>query len=110
MNPFTMMILVGVMAVIITRRFQPLLAGAIGLALTVAIAVWGLKTYAGGGGLAFGTMPVSREFFLVAVAFWAGMEIWSLRRILRARKEAKAEAQAEAQAQAAAPSEPSSDA
>jgi hypothetical protein len=53
---FTLFIVIGVIAVIVSRRFSPILAGVLAIGLTLGIGIWGYSAYAEGAGIAFGIL------------------------------------------------------
>ena len=82
----TLFIIIGIGIVIAIRRFSPIIAGILGLLLTIGVAVWGVLSFKRGAALAFAGYEITQPVFLGFVAVWCGIEVWGLNRALKARR------------------------
>lgn len=87
--PATFLIAIALLLVVVTRRFAPITASLLGIAVAAAIGVWGTLTFRQGGGMSFAGTPIPKAVFfgfvLLLIAFEALNLALSLRRRRRLR-------------------------
>lgn len=86
-------IALGIVAIMVLRRFSPIAGSSLAIIFAFVIAGWGTWVYNqnGGVGLVFMNTTLPQQAFYGIIAVWCGLEIWGLIRNIRNRPETPAE-------------------
>lgn len=83
MGNVTIFILLAIVSIVVLRRFLPIVASLLGIALSIGIGVWGWIAYDRGAEVALLGMPMNRTMFLGLIVVWMGLELQTLVREMR---------------------------
>jgi len=87
----TIFIVVAVAAVMITRRFNRMVGGILGVVVALGVGGWAMWLFGSGGGLALAGIPLSRPAVLVVVLGWASLEGFGVWNAVSSRKRQRRE-------------------
>ena len=88
---FQILIVIGVVSVIVVRRFSAVAGSIVAMLVALALGAVGYASYDQGGIVKFAFIELTRPVFLGLIGAWFGLETWGLVRALKRRTQTEPE-------------------